>query len=142
MEPVVGKADEADFPLGFGFQHGLIESCAVSGLGAEGGVMELVDVDIVGFQKAQAGFQILPEAFHSSGGGLGGDYDFVPDIGQGQAHFFFAVTVRTGGVEEGDARIIGFAQELPRIVRAYPLDGQGAEGIFVGHNPSASQCNS
>ena len=138
-QAVVGDADVADLPLGLGLLHGLIQAGAVPGLGAEGGVVELVEVDVVGFQKAQAGLQVLPEALCGGGGGLSGDEDFLPHVGEGEAHFLLAVAIGAGGVEEIHSRVVGLAQELSGVLRADPLDGQSAEAVFAGHNSRAAQ---
>ena len=138
---MVGDADKADFPLLFGLLHGLVQAGAVPGLGAEGRVVELVDVHIVGPQQPQAGLQVLPEALHRGGRRLGGDEDLVPHIVEGQAHLLLAVGVGAGGVEKGDAPLVGLAQQHAGVLRGDPLDGQSPKGVFVGDDPGAPQCH-
>ena len=38
---------EADFALFPGLKHGLVQPASIPGLGAEGGIMELIDIDII-----------------------------------------------------------------------------------------------
>ena len=104
--------------------------------------MELVHVDVVSLEQAQAGLQILPEALHSGGRGLGGDDDVPPHAGKGQAHFLLAVGVGTGGVEIGDAGVVGFAQEHPGVVGGDTLDGQSAKAVLVHSDAGAAQGDS
>ena len=141
-QPVVGDADKPDLPLGFGLLHGLVQAGAVPGLRAEGRVVELVHIDVVGLQQAQAGFQVLPKALHRGGRGLCGDEDVLAHVRQGQAHFLFAVGVRAGGVEIGDAGVISLAQQLPGVVSPHPLNGQGAKTVFIHGDTRAAQSDS
>ena len=43
----------------------------------EGGIVELIDVDVVGFQRAETGLQILPEALRRLRAGLRRQHDLV-----------------------------------------------------------------
>ena len=70
---MVGDTDVSDHPLFPGLQRCFVQAGAVTGLGAEGWVVELVDVHIVGAQIVQGGVQVLPELLRVLGGGLGGD---------------------------------------------------------------------
>ena len=138
---MVGDADVADLALCLGLQSRLVQACAVTGLGAEGGVVELVDVDVVGLQHLQTVVQMLPEGLRIFGAGLGSDVDVVPHVVEGQADLLLTVGVHIGGVEEGKARLIGPAQEPSGVFLADTLDGQGAEGILGGDDPGTAQGN-
>ena len=50
LQAVVGDADMPDHALGFGLLHSLVEAGAVAWLRAECGIMELVQVNVIGAQ--------------------------------------------------------------------------------------------
>src|SRR5699024_2867364 len=62
--------------------------------------------------------------------------------GKGQAHFLLAVGVGTGGVEIGDAGVVGFAQEHPGVFGGDTLDGQSAKAVLVHSDAGAAQGDS
>ena len=141
-QPVVGDADKPDLPLALGLLHGLAQAGAVAGLGAEGRVMELVHVDVVSLEQAQAGLQILPEASTVVEGVLVAMMMFPRTPERARPIFSFAVGVGTGGVEIGDAGVVGFAQEHPGVVGGDTLDGQSAKAVLVHSDAGAAQGDS
>ena len=50
LQAVVSDADMPDHALGFGLLHSLIEAGAVAWLRAECGIVELVQVNVIGAQ--------------------------------------------------------------------------------------------
>ena len=130
-QPVVGDADVADFPLGLGFQGGVVKTVLPAGPGDEGGVVELIEVDKIGAQLPQAGFQVLPQLSAGLGVGLGGDDHLVPDAGEGEAHLLLAVGVGPGGVEVVDPAVHRFAQQAGRFLLGDALNGQASKAVFL-----------
>ena len=129
-EAVVGDADMAHFALFAGLEHGLVEAGAVAGLGTEGGVVELVEVDIVGAEEAEAGVEVAPEAVGGGGAGLGADDDAVAAVGEGGAELLLAVGVEAGGVEIVHAVVEGFMEQVDGVGQGDALDGEGTEAVF------------
>ena len=139
VQTVVGDADMADEALLFGFQHGVVQSDAVAGARHIIGIVELVDIDVIGFEQAQAGVQVLPEFLHRFGMGFGGDDDAFAHVGKRVAHLFLAVGIGTGGVKIVDAVVIGFAQQITGFIHGYALHGQCAETVFIHNQIGASK---
>ena len=46
-QPMVGNADVPDLPLLFRLDHGLVEPGPISWFRAEGGIVELIDIDVI-----------------------------------------------------------------------------------------------
>lgn len=141
-EAVVGDADMVDHPFGFGFEHGFVKSCAVAGFGAERGIMELIDVDVVGLQKAEAGVKLFPESFDGGGHRFGGDDDVFADIVKGVTEFFFTIAVRTGGVEVIDTVIVSFAKNTAGFGHRSTLNRECAEAVEVDGQVGTSETDS
>ena len=59
-EAVIRDADVPDLPLLFRLQSRVIESVLSVRLRTEGRIVELVEIDIVGFQCAQTRFKVFP----------------------------------------------------------------------------------
>ena len=98
-QAVVGDAYVAHLALLLCLEHSLVQACAVARQGAESGVVELVEVDIVSAQQAQRRFEVLPEAFCGGGTRLGADNHLVATVVEGVAQFLLAVCIETGSVE-------------------------------------------
>jgi hypothetical protein len=101
--------------------------------------VELVDVDMVGFQVGEGGMQVLPEFFRGLGHGLGTEGEPVPLAREGGAQLFLAVRVGPGGVEEGHAPLQGQVQDADGGVHVHPLDGQSPEAVLGGGDAGLSQ---
>ena len=129
-EAVVGDADVAHFALLLRLQHGFVEAGAVAGLGAEGGVVELVEVDVVGAQQAQACLEVAPKGVGRGGTGFGADDDAVAAVGEGGAELLLAVGVEPGGVEVVHAVVEGLMEKVDGVGKADALDGEGAEAVL------------
>lgn len=133
---VVSDADMTYFALLLGLEHGLVEASAVAGFGAEGGIVELVEVNVVGAEEAEAGFEMLPEVFDASGTSLGADNHFVAPVGESGAEFLLAVRIESGSVEVVHSVVEGFVEQVDGLGGGYALDGERSETVF-GDDESA-----
>ena len=138
---MVGDADVPHHAICLGLQHGLVQAGAVAGLGAEGRIVELIQINVIRPQVVQGGVQILPEFLRVLGGGLGGDVDLASDAVEGLSQLHLAVGVSPGGVEEADARPISLPGQMHRILLRNALDGQRAKTVFVHRDAGAAQSN-
>ena len=130
-QPVVGDGNVADFPLLFGLQGGVVQAVLPAGLGTEGGIVELIDVDIVGVQKTQAGLQMLPHSLGGLRAGLGGDDHLVPHTGEGIAHLLLTVGVGPCGVKVVHPSVHRLLEQIGGLLLRHPLNGQTAEAVFL-----------
>ena len=133
-QAVVGDADVADLALGLGLQSGIVEAVLPAGAGDKGGIVELIDVDIVCIQVSQAGLQVLPQLPARLGVGLGGNYHLVPYAREGIAQLLLAVGVGPGGVKVVYAPVHRLAQEPGGLLFGDALDGQTAKAVFLDLN--------
>ena len=140
-EPMVGEADVPHHALCLGLQHGLVQPGAVTGLGAEGRIVELVQIDVVRPQVVQRGVQVLPELLRVLRRRLGGDVDLRADAVEGLPQLHLAVGIGPGGVEEADARPVSFPGQMHCILLRNALDGQRAKAVFVHRDAGAAQSN-
>ena len=90
-QAVVSDGDVADLSLALGLQGGVIQAVRSPRTGTEGGVVELIDVDMVSAQGTQAALQVLPEPVRRLGGGFCRQDHPVPHPGKGCAHLLLAV---------------------------------------------------
>ena len=139
MEAVVGQADVPNFSGLFGLQHTFIQTRTVPGLGAEGRVVELVEVDVS--QVGEAGLQILPEHLHTLGFALGGNIDLLPHGAEGSRELCLAVRVHPGRVKKADSTLIGLSQQCHRRLLRNTLDGQRAKTVLRDRDPRGTQGN-
>ena len=138
-QAVVGDADVPDQTLGLRFQRGIVQAGGVSGPGAEGRVVELVDVNVVGAQVFQGGMQILPEILCGFRRRLGGDVDIAADAVERLAQLDLAVGVGAGGIKEADARLVSLAGQMDGVLLGDALDGQGTKAVLVHRDAGAAQ---
>ena len=52
------------------------------------------------------------------------------------------IGVHPGGVEKADAAVVGLLKKPDGVVIGHPLDGQGAEGVFVYGDPRGTKGDS
>ena len=81
----------ANLALRLCFQRGFVNAIAVTGFGAEGGIVELENIDVVCLQALEGLVQICPEILRVLGGRLGGNLHLIPDLGKHSAKLYFAV---------------------------------------------------
>ena len=136
---MVRDADVPDHALGFGLLHGLVQAAAVTGLRAEGRVVELIQVDVIGAQVGQGGVQVLPEVLCILRRRLGGDVHLRADAVKGLAQLDLAVGVGAGSIKKADARPVGLAGQIDRILLRDALDRQCAEAVFVHRDAGAAK---
>ena len=140
-DALIGNADKADFPLFFRLCHALVQAGSVPGFGAEIGIVELKDVEIIRLQQGKACLQILPEALRRFAGGFAGQDNLAAHILQGVPHLFLTVRIDAGRIKKADTVPIRFAQQESRLLFSDPLNGQTAKTVFVHRNAGSSQCN-
>ena len=138
-QPMVRDADVPDHALGFGLLHGLVQAAAVTGLRAEGRVVELIQVDVIGAQIGQGSVQVLPEVLCILRRRLGGDVHLRADAVKGLAQLDLAVGVGAGGIKKADACLVSLAGQIDGIFLRDALDGQCAEAIFVHRDAGAAK---
>ena len=136
---VVGDADVAHLTLALRLEHGFVEAGAVAWAWAEGEVVELVEVDIVGAQEAEAGLEVGPEGVGGGGAGLGADDDVGAAPLEGEAEFVFAVGVEACGVEVVHAAVEGAADEADGVLFGDALYGQGSEAVAGDDEAGAAE---
>ncbi len=101
--------------------------------------MELVDIDIVALEKTEAGVELFPEAFDGGGHGFRGNDDVFADVVEGDAEFFFTVTVSAGGIEVIDAVVVGFPKDTAGFGHRGTLNGKCAEAVEVDGQAGAPE---
>ena len=126
ISAVVGQADMANHALTLEVLHLPVKGRILQR--QHGGIVELVNIHIIGFEHGQAGFHIAFHALGGSGGCLGGDDNLIPNAFKGDAQLVFAVAVAAGGVVEGDSGFMGCTDQLYRIINSTPLQRQTAKG--------------
>ena len=139
-KPVVGDADMPDFSLRLRLKHRLVETGAVAGFWAERRVMELVNIDVIGAQVAQRGFQILSELSTVFGSGFAGDKNLAADSLQRLAQLNLAVGIGPGGVKVSDSALIGHADQAHGLLLRNALNRKRAEPVLINGNSCFSQC--
>ena len=136
---VVGDADMQHFALTHSLFHCLVESAAVAGFGAEREVVELVEVDMVSAQQAQAGFEVFAETLGGCGTCFGANYHLVAAAFEGDAELLLAVGVEAGGVEVVHAAVEGAADEPDGVGLADALYGEGPKSVARHDEAAASK---
>ena len=131
---VGGKAQMADLPRRLGLQQGLQGSAGGAHLLQllEIGVVDLVEVNKVRAEVAQAHLDILSHALPVPGHGLGGQHEPVPPALDGLTNQLLADRVAPGGVDEVDPRGLHRVQQRPGLAGVQPLDGDAPEA-HAGH---------
>ena len=91
-------------------------------------VVELVDINVIRPQVAQADFHVLLHARVVSGHGLGSQDEFVPPPLQGRAQVFLRHGIASGGVDIVHAAFLQRVHHRFGVGGVGPLDGDSAEG--------------
>ena len=92
--------------------------------------MQLVQVQVIGAQAAQAQFQVFQGALAVPLHGLAGQDDLLALTGKGPADLFLTVHVEVGGVVKIDAPFQGPAQHLFGFGKRQADDGDGPKTDF------------
>ena len=119
-----------DLALLFGLEHALVHAGAVAWPIALVDAVELVQVDMVGAQKAQRRFQILPKRLGRAGLGFGGDGDLVAHALERKADALLAVGIRAGGIEKGHAALECETKQRNGVLFGNALNRQRSERIL------------
>ena len=130
-EAVVRDRNVANFALLFRLERRVVQAVFPVRLRTEGRVVELIDVDVVGLQRAKAGLQVLPESLRRLRAGLRRQHDLVAHRRERRADLLLAVGIRARRVEKVDATVIRLVQQLHRVLLADALDGQAAKSVFL-----------
>ena len=122
---VSGEADVPDGSGGLGVSQGF-QRPAGGGDGfqvLQGRVVELVEVDVVRAEIAQAGFHVLLHGLLRQPTALGGQDKLVPDALQAVADVFLADGIAPGGIDVVDARLQQPVHERFGALRVNALNG-------------------
>ena len=130
-----------DLALPLGLQHALIHARAVVRAIALPGAVELIYIDMVGFEQAQGGIQIAAEALGRGRARLGGQGIFLAAMRDGAANLLLAVAVSAGSVNQVHAAVQRAIEQLARLLKAHALNGQRAEAVLLRSNACAAQGN-
>ena len=134
-EAVVRDGDVADLALFFRFERRVVKAVLPARLRAEGRIVELIEIDIIGLERAQARLKILPEVLRRLRAGLCRQHDFVAHRRERRADLPLAVGIGARRVKKADAAVVCLVQQLHRVLLADALNGQAAETVFLNDQP-------
>ena len=138
-QTVVADADVADLALTLGLHSRIVKAVRSAGLGAEGGIVELIDIDVIGVQHFETGLQVLPHLLGVGSGGLGGDDHLAAHSREGSPYLCLAVGVGPGGVIKRHAAVKGTVQQPHGLFLTDALNGETAKAIFFNDNAGGTQ---
>lgn len=104
--------------------------------------MELVQVHVIGAQKAQRRFQILPKRLGRAGLGFSGDGHLIAHALECKADALLAIGLRPRRVEEGHAALERAANQCDGVLLGNALNRQRPERILRRDDTGRSQRNS
>ena len=93
--------------------------------------MELVDINIIGFQRAKAHLQVLPHLVCRPRSRLCRENDLVAHPGERRADLLLTVRIRARRVVKIDAAVIRLVQQIHGVLFADALNGQAAKAVFL-----------
>ena len=125
-----GHADMGDLALFLRLEHALVHASAVAGLVALIDAVELVQVDMVGTQKPQRCFQILPKRLGGTRLGFSGDGNLIAHTLERKTDALLAVGVRARRVEERHAALERTAKQRHSVLFGNTLNRQRPERIL------------
>jgi hypothetical protein len=85
--------------------------------------------------------QLLPKDVCRERHRLRRDDDFGTHPRKRLAYALLAVRVEARGVEEVHAAVVGFLQQVHRVLLGYPLYGQRAKAMLLDNKSCLSECN-
>jgi hypothetical protein len=135
-------SDVSYLPIRLRLEHSLVKSRAVIGLRAKRGIVELVNIYIIGFEKRQARLKLLTKFLYRKSRSLSGDNYVFSDVRERLAYFFLAVGLKPRGVKIVYTALVCAAKNTLGIFHANALNGQCAESVFTDYEfrPSKSNC--
>ena len=101
--------------------------------------MELINIDVVGFEQAQAGLEVPAEGLGGLRVGLGRQNHLAAHGRKRFAHLFLAVGIGARRVEKANAVVERLFQQAHRFLLAVPLNRQRAEAVAVHDQAGSSQ---
>ena len=108
-----------------------------------GDIVALVDIDMIGPQLLQAGFDILQDRRRAAAERFAGDDDLVPIAGKDAPEFAFTVGINARRVKKIDPRVDGFFQNAGRTLsKARRWMGIPPMPMRRTFNPVAPNCTS
>ena len=119
----------ADLALLFGFQQSLQRAALLGDLLQlrHVGVVDLIQIDIIGLQITQADVDVLCHGLAGAGHTLGSQHELVPDALQGIAQILLADGIAPGGVDVVDTGIHQLMHQLFGAFGVDALDGDAAQ---------------
>lgn len=96
--------------------------------------MELMNIDVIGAQVAQRGFQILSEFPAVFGSGFACDKNLAADSLQRLPQLNLAVGIGPGGVEISNSALIGPADQAHSLLLRNALNRKRTEPVLVNGN--------
>ena len=138
-DPVGGESNVPDRPGLFLPEQPVINAILLAGTVHLGGAVQLVDIDIVGFQHPQALLQAALHRLDITGRGLGGDHNILAHIAQGLPQLILTVGVGVGGIVKVHAGLVGGPQDGGGFRLRDALDGQRAKGGAADGKAGAAQ---
>ena len=95
--------------MALGHLHGIIQTRLVARLGTVIGIVELIEVEIVGLEVVQGDVQVFPELLHRGGTRLGGNHHLVPATRKGLAYFLLAIGIEACRVVIVNPIVVSFS---------------------------------
>ena len=140
-EAVVRDRNVANFALLFRLERRVVQAVFSTRLRAEGGIVELIEIDIIGLERAQARFEILPEFLRRLRAGLCRQHDFVAHRRERRADLLLAVGIRACRIKKVDTAVIRLVQQLHRVLLTDALNGQTAKPVFLNDQSRLAECD-
>ncbi len=138
-----GDAQMPDLSRVSGPEQGLQRAAGGDGLGQllRRGIVELIQVDVVGLQILQAALNVRRHGLLRAGHALGGQDEAVPDACQAVAQVFLADGVAPGGVDVVDPGLRQPLHQIPGTLPVDALDGDAAEAQTGDPQSGFAQCD-
>ena len=138
---VVRDGDVADLSLLLRLKRRIVKAVLPTRLRAERRIVELIEINIIGLERAQARFEILPEFLRRLRAGLCRQHDFVAHRRERRADLLLAVRIGARRIKKVDAAVIRLVQQLHRFLLADALNGQTAKPVFLNDQSRLAECD-
>ena len=124
-----GQANVTDLALPLGFQQSLQSTAFLGDLLQlrHVGVVDLIQIDIIGLQITQADVDVLCHGLAGAGHTLGSQHELIPDALQRITQILFADGIAPGGVDVVDTGIHQLMHQLFGAFGVDALDGDAAQ---------------
>ena len=121
--------------------HRLVQAAAVARLGTERRIMELIQVEMIGFQPAERSVKLAEKFLRRLRRRFGGKKHLIPHICERASDFLLTVRIKTGGVEKADSVLERLSQQGNRLILPDPLEGKRAESVFIDGDSRLPKCD-